>query len=229
MPRSLNGGVHRTWGSSSDWVLQLHDGKRISIPLSLIRHPMMEEGRTTDSSDEPKVLLLEGFFDMGCSGNGEFRISEDEDDDNISIVWEDPERAGDNGGAMVCCEDDEAPLEKEPLASLVPTGFSDHLLNLGFAKEDRDMPNPSVWAEENYQEFGAFLGVSYEGYEEEIISLLKAIDARRSQQTRDNGKIAKSGGKGSRELKSLITTVNYETGSSRRKGDPRDRVLSVVQ
>jgi hypothetical protein len=73
---------------------------------------------------------------------------------------------------------------------------------------------------ENYHEFGAFLGASYEGYEEEIISLLKAIDARRSQQTRDNGKIAKSGGKGSRELKSLISTVNYETGSSRRKVIP---------
>ena len=226
---SLNDGVHRTWGSSSDWVLQLRDGKRISIPLSLIRQPMMEEGRNSESSDEPKVLLLEGFADMGCSGDGESGISEDEDDDNTSIVWEDPEMAGDSGGAMVSCEDDEAPLEIEPLASIVPTGISEHLLNLGPTKEDRDMPNPSVWAEENYQAFGALLGASYEGYEDEIISLLKAIDARRSQQTRDNGKIAKSGGKGSRELKSLISTVNYETGSSRRRGDPRDRVLSVVQ
>ena len=39
---------------------------------------------------------------------------------------------------------------------------------------------------------------SYEGYEEEIICLLKAIDARRSQQPRDtelNVKVAKSGEK----------------------------------
>jgi hypothetical protein len=43
----------------------------------------------------------------------------------------------------------------------------------------------------------------YEGYEEEIICLLKAIDARRSQQPRDSmGRLLKSGGKGSRELKS---------------------------
>jgi hypothetical protein len=72
----------------------------------------------------------------------------------------------------------------------------------------------------------------YEGYEEEIICLLKAIDARRSQQPRDtelNVKVAKSGGKGSRELKSLTSTVNYKTGSSRRRVDPRDRVLSLVQ
>jgi hypothetical protein len=42
------------------------------------------------------------------------------------------------------------------------------------------MSPPSVWAKENYQEFGAFLRASYEGYEEKIINLLKAIDARRS-------------------------------------------------
>jgi hypothetical protein len=32
-----------------------------------------------------------------------------------------------------------------------------------------------------YQDFGEYLGASYEGYEEEVLTLLKAIDARRSQ------------------------------------------------
>jgi hypothetical protein len=27
----------RTWGSSSDWVLELRDGRRLSIPMSLLR------------------------------------------------------------------------------------------------------------------------------------------------------------------------------------------------
>ena len=31
--------VNCTWGSSSDWVLELRDGRRISIPLSLLRSP----------------------------------------------------------------------------------------------------------------------------------------------------------------------------------------------
>jgi hypothetical protein len=31
--------VDRTWGSSSDWVLELRDGKRLSIPLSLLQPP----------------------------------------------------------------------------------------------------------------------------------------------------------------------------------------------
>jgi hypothetical protein len=96
----------------------------------------MEEKRAPDSSDEPKVLLLEGFADMGCSGNGEFGVSKDEDEDNISVVWEDPEMAGDSGGVMVCCEDHEAPLEIKPLASLVPTVSSDFLLKLGPDNDD---------------------------------------------------------------------------------------------
>jgi hypothetical protein len=31
--------VDRTWGSSSEWVLELRDGRRVSIPLSLLRQP----------------------------------------------------------------------------------------------------------------------------------------------------------------------------------------------
>ncbi len=31
------GEVTRTWGSSSDWVLELRDGRRLSIPISLLR------------------------------------------------------------------------------------------------------------------------------------------------------------------------------------------------
>ena len=31
------GEVTRTWGSSSDWVLELRDGRRLSIPVSLLR------------------------------------------------------------------------------------------------------------------------------------------------------------------------------------------------
>jgi hypothetical protein len=103
-----------------------------------------------------KSCFLRAFSDMGCSGNGESGVSEDEDEDNISIVWEDPERAGDNGGAMVCCEDHEAPLEIEPLASLVPTGSSDHFVELGPDNEDRDMPKPSVWARKIITNLGHF-------------------------------------------------------------------------
>uniref|UniRef100_A0A2N9FJK0 Reverse transcriptase zinc-binding domain-containing protein n=1 Tax=Fagus sylvatica TaxID=28930 RepID=A0A2N9FJK0_FAGSY len=66
-----------------------------------------------------------------------------------------------------------------------------------------------------YQEFREYLGASYEGYEEEVITMLKAIDAIRSQQPKYNEinlKVAKSRGRGSRELKGLMNTVNYNIG-----------------
>jgi hypothetical protein len=75
--------INRTWGSSSDWVLQLRDGKRVSIPLSLIQNPTVEEDHLPYSSDEPRVLLLEGFNDMGSCDS---RFDEDEDEENISMV-----------------------------------------------------------------------------------------------------------------------------------------------
>ncbi len=112
------------------------------IPLSLIRQPAVEEERALDSSDVLKVLL-EGFDNMGCSGDGDSRASEDEDEDNIFVVWEDPEMARDSGGVMVCCKDNEVPLEIEPLASLVPTVSSDYLLGLGPDNDDRDTSQPS--------------------------------------------------------------------------------------
>jgi hypothetical protein len=83
-----------------------------------------------------------------------------------------------------------------------------------------------------YQDFGEYLGASYEGYEEEVLTLLKAIDARRSQQPCNNEntlKVYKSGGRGSRKLKGLLSTVNYDNGSTCRRVDPRERVVSVVQ
>jgi hypothetical protein len=69
-------------------------------------------------------------------------------------------------------------------------------------------------------------------YEEEVIKLLQAIDARRTQQPSDKAnfsKVTKTGGRGSRELKRLTTSVNYDTGSARRRVDPRERGLAITQ
>jgi hypothetical protein len=225
-----NTAVHRSWGSSSDWVLELRDGKRISIPLSLIRQPTVEASSIPDFADEPKVLLLEGFEDMGASDDGKKDSDEDTDEeDEVSVVWEDPE-VGEEGGTMVCCEETESALEIEPLASMGPDMA--HLLGLGLDDDVHESSHSSeqVWG--NYQEFRQFLGATYEGYEEEILNLLKSIDARRRQQPREREstlKEVKAGGRGSRELKGLLSSVNYDTGSARRRTDPRERVLSLVQ
>ena len=49
--------VNRTWGSSSDWVLEQRDGRRISIPLSLLRSPR----RDLEETAMPLAILLSGF------------------------------------------------------------------------------------------------------------------------------------------------------------------------
>ena len=154
-----------TWGSSSDWVLELRDGKRISISLSLICQPSTVEPCIPDSTEEPKVLLLEGFDDMGLS---EGQVDSEEDDDeeeDVSVVWEDPELSKE-GGMVVCCEENGRPLEIEPLAALLPP--SSHLPELR-SDEARDTITPSEWVLGKYKEFGEYLGASYEGYEEEVI------------------------------------------------------------
>lgn len=157
--------VHRSWGSAFDWVLELRDGKRISIPLSLIQQPQMQASSTMDPSDESKVLLLEGFNDLGSSDEGheESDGEVDEEDDTVSMVWEDPE-GEDERGAIVCCEETECALEVEPLASLGPDTTSEHWLAMGTADEvhDSSQPGERIWGK--YQEFGQFLGATYEGY-----------------------------------------------------------------
>jgi hypothetical protein len=78
-------------------------------------------------------------------------------------------------------------------------------------------PEVSTWALEKYEEFGAYLGASYEGYEAEVMNLLCAID--RSGRKEDNGLTPKPATtkKGTRELKNLVSTINYEGGSSKRQ------------
>ncbi len=76
------------------------------------------------------------------------------------------------------------------------------------------------------------MGVSFEGFEEELLILLKAIEDRRNSHSglgEDKRKMQKSGGKGSRELKNLISTINHDAGGSKNRGSSRERALSVYQ
>ena len=81
-----------------------------------------------------------------------------------------------------------------------------------------------------YQHFGDFVGASYEGYEEEVLTLLKFIDARRTNS--EKGIVVpdinvRSGRKGSKEFKGLVSTINHDTGSSRNRSNNRERVLML--
>uniref|UniRef100_A0A2N9I2D6 Reverse transcriptase domain-containing protein n=1 Tax=Fagus sylvatica TaxID=28930 RepID=A0A2N9I2D6_FAGSY len=211
-PPASSEGLHQSWGSSSDWVLELRDGKRISIPLSLIQQPTVETSGHSDHSDEPKVLLLEGFSDLGSSaGNNLDSDGDDEEEDDVSVVWADPEHG--DCGAMVFCEESESALEIEPLASMGPNGSFDQLSEMG---GDVEPAKPSEWVLGKYHEFGEYIGASYEGSEEEVLNLLRSIDARRPTQPRNKDfteKGEKNGGRGRRELKGLQSSINYDNGA----------------
>ena len=121
--------VDRTWGSSSEWVLELRDGRRVTIPLSLIRQPVVSDPLPTVLTPAGQLVIpgVSGgvgsiIDDLSSLGSGE----DDEDDENISLVWEDSEVEGVEN-ALVCWEDDTGTLEVEPLAMSKPveTGLSE--------------------------------------------------------------------------------------------------------
>jgi hypothetical protein len=225
--------VTRTWGSSLDWVLELCDGRRLSIPVSLLR-PYL--GEFQDSGQ----VVPSGSGEMGCAGvasglSDEFS-SDEGDDEGESVVWADSEFSKGDG--------EDVPLEVLPLASVVPqegvgvegvsvlgeagvdvVGSS----KLGEAKSD---PSPSEWVMGKYHLFGEFVGASYEGFEEEVLALLKSIDTCRTNIV-SGGEVSdmscKLGRKGSRELKVLVSTINYDSGLSRSRGSKRERVLLLSQ
>ena len=73
--------------------------------------------------------------------------------------------------------------------------------------------------------FGLVLGASFEGYEEQLLSILQDIEQRRNNQGVEKVKGVKSGGKGSRELRNLISNINYDVGSAKKRGTTRDKGL----
>ena len=69
----------------------------------------------------------------------------------------------------------------------------------------------SLWVEQKYKDFGELVGMPIAGFEAECIALLRKIDAERKKgrHTPDPRKPTRSVKKGTRELRNLISTVNY--------------------
>uniref|UniRef100_A0A2N9HVH9 Elongation factor P C-terminal domain-containing protein n=1 Tax=Fagus sylvatica TaxID=28930 RepID=A0A2N9HVH9_FAGSY len=182
--------VDRTWGSSSEWVLELRDGRRVTIPLSLVRQPVVS-GPIPSALFPAGSLVIPGVSvgvgstidDLSSVGDTECTGEDEEDDENISLVWEDSEVEG-TGTAMVCWEDDTGILEVEPLAMSKPveTGVSE---GTSVIQEHGDVVPPSDWVLGKSKRIGKVLGASYHGNEERINRLLMEIDGRRPQPSRE--------------------------------------------
>jgi hypothetical protein len=97
-------------------------------------------------------------------------------------------------------------------------------------EEARDATFPRIkapiskWVSGKMIEFGDFLGATYDGYEDQGMTLLSDIEASAGIHTTTME--AKS--KLSRELKNLISKINYEGGSSKRRTPNRGRALMLT-
>jgi hypothetical protein len=224
-------GVDRLWGSSSAWMLELRDGRRVSIPISLLRTPasidteekVSEEGVTSHGGSEIDS-------EAGAFLHGDMMPAWGDDDgvnDEVSVVWEDPPPTV-GEGKLICWEDENKPLEVAPLAIAAPAVgemVTGDVSAQEFEQVSGFQPPPSDWVQETMKEFGLVLGASYEGYEEQLMSMLQEIENRRTHQGVEKKLGGKSGGKGSRELRNLISNINYDVVSAKKRGNTRDKGL----
>jgi hypothetical protein len=105
----------------------------------------------------------------------------------------------------------QSPLSCVPLDRLDPIDF--YVFTQNYTGDAFSLEEVmSVWVEQKYKGFSKLVGMAMKGFENECISLLRRIDTERKrmrQMTCPRGptEMAK---KGKRELRNLISSVNYE-------------------
>ena len=125
----------------------------------------------------------------------------------------------------------------EPLAIAMPAvgGVVDKTGTLGFGESVSEKvkdhtKTQSEWVNDKMQEFGLYLGASYEGFEDRVMKLLRDIEAASGSSVwRDceqQSNLAVSP-RVSRELHNLITNVYYAGGSSKRNTANSRRALML--
>ena len=96
------------------------------------------------------------------------------------------------------------PLKCVPLMMVLPSG----------PLEGSNEPplEPSVWVKQRQKGFCKFVGFPIDGYEQECLALLQKIETYRFTKKEKEGprRQSVSGKKGSRELRRLVSFVNYD-------------------
>jgi hypothetical protein len=204
------------------WALQLRDGRRVAVPSPglvalLSSNPFYAlSPEFTDIMKPSSQVLREPIPCEYAEGGTESHLAlELQSVDNpITSTWE------------------EEAMWVEPLAISAPMEESvtgQHPVSA--PESSQSHPGmPSVWVSTMMKEVGECLGASYEGFEDKVMDLLCTIEA--SSGLKSYGEIwqkSKSGPKArvSRELKNLISGVNYEGGSSKRSTSTSGRALSL--
>ena len=117
------------------------------------------------------------------------------------------------GGVETGHEDLEV-IKVEPLAMVIPPGVDGSVSEVNTSMGGQ----PSDWVMRKEKGVGKILGANYEGYEQAVIELLMDIEARHIQRKAAMVGIRRHtslGKKCSRELKGLVSSVNYEARHSK--------------
>ena len=153
--------------------------------------------------------------------------------DSLSIVNEVEEEMWDFDESSMTWECSGKPLVVAPLATEVPLEL-ECISELGVGcKELVDGNNLTQWITNRINAFRKSVGTSLEGFEEQIMGLLLAIEARKKNKKLkaidDQMKHGKSGQKGQWELKNLLTSMNVEVGSTKSRNASKERAVVVYQ
>ena len=194
-------------GDATKWLLRLRDGRSLVLLVACLCRSRVTQG--AEDMDQAIVTVYDG-------DTPEIFENWSDEDSVADSVMDSTLEALTHGEVeqMTPPIGEQSPLMIEPIAISYPLGDEN--------KKDGEIPAPthpeiSDWALEKYEEFGAYLGASYEGYEAEVMNLLCAIDRLgRKEDTVVTPKVVTTK-KGTRELKNLVSTINYEGGSSKRQ------------
>uniref|UniRef100_A0A2N9HT72 Reverse transcriptase zinc-binding domain-containing protein n=1 Tax=Fagus sylvatica TaxID=28930 RepID=A0A2N9HT72_FAGSY len=229
------GEVNRTWGSTHDWFIELRDSRRLRILVDL-RAPVPDSPHEGDEITKKLFQWLSSHQKDRDSREGEddsewdmdFGSESDRDGLPLSVI---PEQElamiGALSGTMGGDPQGHASLEPirvESLAVVLPLGL-EHSSNEATRSSGSAGRTPTEWVMQKQKGVGKVLGASYEGYEQTVMELLIDIKARCLQRKAglvDSRRPSSSGRKDSRELKGLISSINYESRDSREaKGKER--------
>uniref|UniRef100_A0A2N9J6S4 Reverse transcriptase domain-containing protein n=1 Tax=Fagus sylvatica TaxID=28930 RepID=A0A2N9J6S4_FAGSY len=136
--------------------------------------------------------------------------------------------------SVIPMDDCSGALVIEPLAVDCSMAEQVSVNILCLVNSKNDPVQPSEWVMGQLKKVGKALGASYDGNEEVVMKMLQSIEARKIQKENfrhDSKRKRQSVSKGQRELRGLISNINYEPRTPKRlnDSDKRLRVRNLIR
>ena len=165
----------RSWGNSKEWMPQLHDGRQLVLPLSLYHSPKS----VSDWSATEVETVTGNDFDINEGQMGSWVEDCDGLVDSFSIVTGSEEEMWEFDERSMTWEMSGQPLVVVPLAIEVPLELEYNSEKGVGCQETVDSNHLSQWVTNRIKTFRKSVGTSLEGFKEQTMGLLLAIEARK--------------------------------------------------